>query len=314
MSRTTIARFGFTIIEVFVAIVVISLLVTLIVAAVVQATATSRKLSCESNLRQLGIAVTNYESSFAVLPCMGVLGGRYLARDLGGAASSAEAPPNWGLPCWPDSPEPCGPADWQRPTIYVCPADSFAGRNQRAMNYFFNGGKYLTRPSGVSLGPSGETLNPRLSFRDITDGLSQTALASERLFPALASAGSWEAAANLISDGSADREPLRYLWRTTLPVNPATNPDDFLQECALRNINPQHLLGSVAFDYANMPYLHVQTPNRKNCMVDLDGSFPATSLHHAGVNLLHCDGHVEFISENVDLRVWHDLGTASSKE
>ncbi|RUL88329.1 H-X9-DG-CTERM domain-containing protein [Tautonia sociabilis] len=40
----------------------------------------------------------------------------------------------------------------------------------------------------------------------------------------------------------------------------------------------------------------------------------ARSLHPGGVNVLFCDGHVDFIQETVDPTVWRGLSTRSRGE
>jgi prepilin-type processing-associated H-X9-DG protein len=44
------------------------------------------------------------------------------------------------------------------------------------------------------------------------------------------------------------------------------------------------------------------------------GLFTATSYHTGGVNVLYCDGHTEFVSNNIDLAVWRATSTRGSAE
>lgn len=85
-TRTAAARpnrFGFTLVELLVVIAIIGILVGLLLPAVQAAREAARRMSCQNNLHQIGIALHNYHSTHNQFP-------------YGWVASNGHDEPGWG--------------------------------------------------------------------------------------------------------------------------------------------------------------------------------------------------------------------------
>src|SRR5438552_5118406 len=85
-----IRRSGFTLVELLVVIAIIGVLVALLLPAVQAARESARRLQCQNHLRQMAIAVHNFEDTFKVFPSHGTGGS---VNYLNGTPASVKSDP-----------------------------------------------------------------------------------------------------------------------------------------------------------------------------------------------------------------------------
>ena len=71
MSKSSARKRGFTLIELLVVIAIIAVLIALLLPAVQQAREAARRTQCKNNLKQMGLGIHNYESTFSRMPSSG---------------------------------------------------------------------------------------------------------------------------------------------------------------------------------------------------------------------------------------------------
>ncbi len=192
MSRYS-QRSGVTLIELLVVISIVSILVGLLLPAVQSAREAARRTQCSSNMRMIGLAMSNNESAYRVLPAAAVWRGRGI-RLVGGSwyfpgtrdySDNGNTWANDGFQAgffiailpyveqsavydrWNFSLPVSAPANREvrgtAVSTYVCPSDPFS-----SFRGDFQGGNWARGNYGVNAGPNAginrffEYLKPRM--------------------------------------------------------------------------------------------------------------------------------------------------------
>jgi len=196
--------------------------------------------------------------------------------------------------------------------------DNYCGNAGNCPNCFFgnNGEKIAANGVFFSVANGASTIG----FRDILDGLSQTAGFGEKV-KGQTVGGTTDS--NLFDPTT----PSSAVVSVGAPGAPADlTPDPYYTSCRAKA--PKQgvalagggiALGAYWFDghpECGM-YNHIMPPNTWSCSdgnVNDIGALTASSRHSGGVNELFCDGSVKFIKGTVANGVWWALGTRAGAE
>ena len=329
------SRNGFTLIELLVVIAIIAILIALLLPAVQQAREAARRTQCKNNLKQIGLALHNYESTYTLFP-MGDCSVNYGAGELPQASVHAYLLPfidgsnNYNT--FNFSYQVNGNAINTNARIqfipsYHCPSDPGGNRNLVAnlidaasANYMQSLGSIASQAGYVVSGtPIAKTSdhgafyrNSNTRLRDFTDGTSNTAIFSE------IKKGPNNTTSFLVVPAGDQRDFQVATYSTSvwtgndLYYPPADCENRSGNAWAYRGL--QYYRGLMVATYYN----HTLTPNakRRDCIISAlyQGHMAARSYHVGGVHALLADGGVRFVSDNVDGNVWRAVGTPQKGE
>jgi len=314
-------------IELLVVIAIIAVLIALLLPAVQAAREAAMRSQCVNNLKQLGLAIMNYESSNGALPptsnntavAVGVgptndfslkvrilpymeLATHYNALNQSYVATSAQNTTIHNV----------------QVKTFQCPSDgNDPGNPTGDTNYPNNVGLTRSIPGSSTTGPldgpaykMGQSPeNGTVTLASITDGTSNTVIFSE-----------WVKGKN----SGLTRPGLDQVYYAGSPETPGRPILQIQQGC---QASTQIAYAQKGIDWLldlcgkGGAYSHIMTPNKKACWwgtgdnANTDTTVVgAQSYHSGGVNCGLLDGSVKFIKDSISNQTWWALATKAGGE
>ncbi len=321
-------RTGFTLVELLVVIAIIGVLVALLLPAIQAAREAARRTQCINQLKQLGLAMINYESQNKEFPMA------YMGESPGGAkffmGHTAQA---LVLPFLEQSNVEQlydYDFDWLHPanheavasniSVYNCPSDNTAGRRwyHRPDDIYFGRSNYVVcmgsttmafNSHGTAIGAGVRGLVPSFHIDDVDtdgafralkgrplkqfiDGTAHTSFLSEVLAGQL----------DLLDPRSGGYIDERGMW--SWPTMAASSYTHFN--------TPNSSAGDKVW---HRPPMDTTIPvDRPQATSEDETHAAARSNHPSGVNVTFADGHVAFYQDEVDIVLWSAIATIAGEE
>jgi prepilin-type N-terminal cleavage/methylation domain-containing protein/prepilin-type processing-associated H-X9-DG protein len=335
------AQRGFTLIELLVVIAIIAVLIALLLPAVQAAREAARRAQCINNLKQLGLAFYNYESSQNVLPpsFVGAGTGNTVAWTNGWSAVARILPnleqsnlynsANFSI--WKEDPTNTTVIA-MTVTAFLCPSAPRAQPIQQdyglsgVISYGVCQGDWFVW--GGFSGPSNRaafSTNQARPFAAFTYGTSNTILASE--VKTYQPSANCHVALSMIQNSASVPPPtanpftVAPEYNTCNPANLGLLQFNFHTEWSDGNAH------AAGFTTAWPPNKVILGTASWNLGLDLDlnginqeaggpsfAAITSRSFHPGGVNTLFGDGSVKFIKSTIDGLTWRALGTMNGGE
>ena len=344
-------RRAFTLIELLVVIAIIAILIGLLVPAVQKVRESAARLQCQNNLKQLGLACHNYESTFKAMPptgaswatgddpaiCVIVLPyieqanlynlfnfNKAINNTIENSAARTQQVPvllcpsdgssGFQVDVGPRGTLPCGQTNYY--------ASIGATADQRSTNGSLVGVfNFTTGPGG-----RGIAVKSKLPINGIRDGTSNTAMWSETTRSVHSSGGTFNwYDPTIIYLLPASDAGYSVLTPMTGPLFNETNPNAMIQgqtyRCNSWDYGPTNAISYRGNEYyrglpALSNYTHTIPPNYKGYDCGDDSTYntahiAARSYHTGGVNVCFADGSVHFVADSINFITWRAMGTRS---
>lgn len=330
-------RLGFTLVELLVVIAIIGILVGLLLPAVQAAREAARRTQCTNSVKQLSLAMHNYESTYKRFPARRggtATGFAGTARNTsnGGRLSAFVLllPYTEGSPMWDQiqagdptgtvtgftgaggpTVAPGGPAAWLgwrpwniSPSFMICPSDGStfnAATATNINNYACSLGDDCTDTITNRIVRGVFPASVGVKIADITDGTSNTAVFSERL---RANFGITNVVANQIDIKHGTATGITGMLTAPAACRTTATGQYFTAGQLVKG-----RFGSLWTDGQpeRVAFNTILAPNQPGCTDDTNVNadsinvvLPASSRHTGGVNVGLADGSVRFISNSID--------------
>ncbi|WP_298866486.1 DUF1559 domain-containing protein [uncultured Gimesia sp.] len=325
---------GFTLIELLVVIAIIAILIALLLPAVQQAREAARRSQCKNNLKQIGLALHNYQSAFTAFPpafCVSPDGA-------GGYTQGGQWSIHARLLPYADGANLFNKIDftktydnqtdlsiaYTRTPFFMCPSEvndktrltSAGAPEHYPVSYGYNGGTWrVFTNSNLSGGDGAFYPNSKTKPRDFTDGMSNTLCFAEvKAFTAYnrdgdagtsttpSVAGGIE---SLISGGGSNKGNSGHTEWVDGRVHQTGFTTTLTPNTKISVPSASGAIG--AGDYTSCR-------EAKSCTSPTYAAVTARSYHIGIVHALLMDGSTRSISENIDLDTYRALSTRSGGE
>ncbi|WP_165072814.1 DUF1559 domain-containing protein [Paludisphaera rhizosphaerae] len=341
-------RRGFTLIELLVVIAIIAVLIALLLPAVQAAREAARRSQCINNLKQLGLAIMNYESSTQCIPPAGSTCGaqRYSMKarilpymeqtQIYNAFNFMLCPYSWN-----------GAGAMLTGTCTNGMAyndDYYLGRCSNATAGSTNIASFLC-PSDGNVGNAGQNAigggtYPVAATNYVTNaGYERRYTGNKTNGPAWWTGGDGNVGIIVtiatITDGTANTivmseyvkgrsganlPGLNAMWTKPGTLGGSGSPYKDALDCQNATTIQWDYKGEY-WDYQDTgrggTYQHTCLPNTKSCYYGgwgYDGEAAASSNHSGGINALFLDGTVRFIKNSISYQTWYSLGSTNLGE